>query len=323
MEEDVFFNISSAENYVSGGELKATIVNFGKKTQQLMISENMEFANFSLHSSNLEINPFAPPSALSVIAKKFKSHAFIIDLPALVFTSPSLTVFFEKSFSVRIGAGKKTFVQGRHLALLTLSRNKAHLDEKSKNISRSLLNSIRLTYGIGSAGPTIYSSTFDLYENKTSFTAENHVFNEEIGQGLDQPCYLQFLHGIPAKFRTPILSLDADLLFNRALEERDPKTRFLFLWLCLESMFDSKARMKIFRDDLSSHDLNSEVFRLFQLRCKLAHEGAADITANDCTSVLWAICTATLPIKSAQLKSANSYAAWVKLNNLGASPVQP
>ena len=196
-----------------------------------------------------------------------------------------LTQFHDDSISLRghdmvvrnnhvafLRSIKKRRVEGKYLFLGAAFQEENDASEASRIIDKMVIET-RLAGGIGAAAEEVYRAIDHINNDQFSFQFGPIVIQHYF---LDGPDDDNTWNTAISKFTARHFSMsdDAATLFNLAVQQKDQGTRFLLLWLALESQVGVGPRVKqFFEHSMKSKRLSSLVARLGKIRGGLAHQG--------------------------------------------------
>lgn len=282
-----------------------------EKIQTWMISREKQAVYISIHSSN--INSLIDPRITSVeqLQKKYGFGCQIVNFSPTSVQKVALENYFEKVFHLQHYHQNAPIV-GDNIVLFVLDDSVEAAQNNGPELVQKIATAIRLCYGVSALGESRYSCVYDVVRNNCT-PAPSNIFTfltEEVGSGKDLSAVCNFNSNFTlADFP---LKPDAEVLFNRALSENSPHTRFLFLWLCFETIAGKRrTRREFFLGKLGSAVIDDEVGRLADIRNDLAHEGKFKASSRDVTSLLWALRLVLFAQNGAFRNAVDAYEQWV------------
>lgn len=275
-----------------------------------MVSREKRAAYITIHSSN--INSLADPRIASVeyLQKKYGIGCQIVNLHPVSVSVSALENCFENKFFLQ-RYHQSIPLRGDNIVFFILDDS---VDEAFKNgpeLVQRITSAIRLCHGVSAVGQSRYSCVYDVIDDScTAYSDYFTLLAEEMGEGKDISATCRFDANFTL-FDFP-LKPDAEVLFNRALAENSPHTRFLFFWLCFESIIGkARSRRDFFLGKLGSTIIDEEVGRLADVRNDLAHEGKFTATSRDTTSLLWALRLVLFAQNGAFRNAVHEYEQWI------------
>lgn len=159
---------------------------------------------------------------------------------------------------------------------LTFCYKSKEAEQNSMAQTVHIVNILRLVFGVPIARELLFVGHFYNDESPASYQSD-----EDFASVFDTQVLNMFPDPPIEKIEIKQIPTEATILLDKAFAQTYPTERFILMWLAFEAIVNSmpgtdtngKKRKKYFQDDLQSDIINTEVYRLFQLRNDIFKEG--------------------------------------------------
>lgn len=261
-------------------------------------------------SSNLTLVDIKKNTGLLELIRRKDAYIDMAEVPESTVGRVNFSTHFDGAFKVTMTCMDFNYY-GRQLIISVPAKTIELANTDAKNTSMQLISQVRVLFGLGAAVEKTLDNTFEIKTGTARTQFNSEVFSEIVGDGEENKFLSDIVESI-SPIKDLLLSPDESLMLDRAASSRTTWERFLFLWICLEfKIGGGEARISLYKKTLGSELINDEVYRLFLIRNKIAHEHSPPVSHNDCSSLLWALRIALLPTIKHQRAVVLDYEKWL------------
>jgi hypothetical protein len=136
-------------------------------------------------------------------------------------------------------------------------------------------------YGIGAALDLAVSYWQDLREDTVTYYTDP-VSPQIGGDGrAGDSFYLDGVAGSVTDSRGIHFKRAASFLFNQAIQQNDPRHRFLLLYMCLVAQVGGNGEQKYCRNEIGSDIIGDKMTQMYNLRSKYVHGRDMEIPIDE------------------------------------------